>query len=543
MSSKNFLKRMSIKQKIITLTISVAVLIMSTGLFFTVKNLKESLLVSSEDKIEQITEMVLNMLEGYQEEVVSGTMTLQDAQATALKRVSSIKYDGENYVWINTYDGDMISHPSPKLKGTNTMGLEDKTGFRFLEKGINEARDKGTALVDYTWNKQGQDSSKLYPKVSYFRSFPAWKWVIATGIYVDDIDKTVMNTFLQILLINLLVVFVVVIAVIMTIVKDIVASMDKITKELGESSGEVSEASSQLDAASEKLAEGTSEQAASIQETSSTLEETSSMVQQNRENTKQAAALAKQSKEYAGKSNIEMQRMMTAMDDLKKSSGEIAKIIKVIDEIAFQTNILSLNAAVEAARAGDAGKGFAVVAEEVRSLAQRSAQAAKDTTVIIESNILLSENGSIVAKEVQKSISEIDEQSKKVSELLDEISVATDEQAQGVDQINKAISQMEIVLASNAQTAEESSAASKALFSQTINLNEIISDLNGLVNGVAEKMNYSVVSGPQAGATRTPVLKGLPKKTQQRTTHKSAPRTLSKADEQLNKLKDDMSDF
>lgn len=540
MSSKNFLKRMSIKQKIITLTISVAVLIMSTGLFFTVKNLKSNLLAANKKEIEQITEMVINILEGYQQEVESGIMTLQDAQKTAIKRVSSIKYDGTNYVWINTYDGEMIAHP--KLKG-NTMDLEDKTGFKFLEKGITEAKDKGSAIVNYTWTKPDQDSSKLYPKLSYFRAFPQWKWVIATGIYIDDVNKTVMDTFLQILLINLLVVFIVVIAVIMTIVKEIVTSMDKITKELGESSGEVSEASSQLDAASEKLAEGTSEQAASIQETSSTLEETSSMVQQNRENTKQAAALAKQSKEYAGKSNIEMQRMMTAMDDLKKSSGEIAKIIKVIDEIAFQTNILSLNAAVEAARAGDAGKGFAVVAEEVRSLAQRSAQAAKDTTVIIESNISLSENGSIVAKEVQKSISEIDEQSKKVSELLDEISVATDEQAQGVDQINKAISQMEIVLASNAQTAEESSAASKALFSQTINLNEIISDLNGLVNGVAEKMNYSVVSGPQAGATRTPVLKGLPKKTQQRSTHKSAPRTLSKADEQLNKLKDDMSDF
>jgi len=178
-----------------------------------------------------------------------------------------------------------------------------------------------------------------------------------------------------------------------------------------------------------------------------------------------------------------MHRMMAAMEDLKKSSSEISKIIKVIDEIAFQTNILSLNAAVEAARAGDAGKGFAVVAEEVRNLAQRSAQAAKETTTIIEKNITMPEHGVQLASSVQDSINEIDDQSKKVSELLDEISVATNEQAQGISQINQAVSQMEIVISANAQTAEESSAASKALHGQTTNLRGIIEKLDKFVEG------------------------------------------------------------
>lgn len=535
MSNQNFLKKMSIKQKIITLTIAVALLIMSTGLFFTVKNLKESLLSANEDKINQMTELVYTMIDGYQKDVASGLMTRDEAQKMALKRVSNIRYDKTNYVWINTYDGQMISHP--KLKGY-IFDVADKNGNKFLEKGTTEAEKNGEALINYVWTKQGESESKLFPKISFFRAYPEWKWVIATGVYVDDIDKIVMDTFLQILLINLVVVFVVIIAVSMTIIKEIVTSMDRITKDLSGSSHEVSTASSQLDAASQKLAEGSTEQAASIQETSSTLEETSSMVQQNRENTKQAAALAKQSKQSAGKSNEEMHRMMKAMDDLKKSSTEIAKIIKVIDEIAFQTNILSLNAAVEAARAGDAGKGFAVVAEEVRSLAQRSAQAAKDTTVIIESNISLSENGSMVAKEVQQSISEIDEQSKKVSDLLDEISVATDEQAQGVDQINKAISQMEIVLASNAQTAEESSAASKALYSQTINLNDIISDLNELVNGAAKQISYSVSNSYQA-----PNKPKLERPKLERPKLEKPKFEKSSADAQLEKLKSDMSDF
>lgn len=478
--SSGFLSKMSIKQKIIMLAIFVAVLIMCTSLFLTVKSIRKNLLNTNEDKVEQITELVYNIIGSYNNEVIQKTLTLEQAQKLAIQKIASIKYDGTNYVWINDYDENMIYHPT--LKG-NQSDLADKNGVKFIDEGTSLAKEKGSALVSYYWVKKGQDPSKVFPKISSFRSYPDWKWVIGTGIYVDDVDRAVERTFLQVLFFNIIVLIGIILVVSLTIIRELVTSMDRITNELHDSSREVSTASSELDAASEKLAEGTTEQAASIQETSSTLEETASMVKQNRENTQQAAVLAKQSKEYAGKSNSEMQKMMAAMDDLKKSSAEISKIIKVIDEIAFQTNILSLNAAVEAARAGDAGKGFAVVAEEVRSLAQRSAQAAKDTTVIIESNINLSENGANMAKDVQQSISEIDAQSKKVSELLDEISVATDEQAQGVDQINKAISQMEVVLSSNAQTAEESSAASKALYAQTLTMNEIIARLNELVNG------------------------------------------------------------
>lgn len=254
-------------------------------------------------------------------------------------------------------------------------------------------------------------------------------------------------------------------------------------EELTTGSSEVSAASSQVEAASEALAEGTTEQAASIQETSSTLEETSSMIQQNNENTKQAAGMAKSTKNYADKSAQEMSTMMKSMEDLKQSSNEIAKIIKVIDEIAFQTNLLSLNAAVEAARAGDAGKGFAVVAEEVRNLAQRSAQAAKDTASIIENNISLSENSAVIAKTVNEALTQIDSEAKKVSELLEEISTATEEQTKGISEINKAIQQMEQVMESNSATADESAAASRELASQAANVNEIVHSLIRLVEG------------------------------------------------------------
>lgn len=260
-----------------------------------------------------------------------------------------------------------------------------------------------------------------------------------------------------------------------------------IIKELSSGSSELSAASVQVEAASHQLADASMEESASIQETSSTLEETSSMVQQNDDNTKQAVELAKGAAKYAEKSNAEMKKMLEEMEKLETSSKEISKIIKVIDEIAFQTNILSLNAAVEAARAGDAGKGFAVVAEEVRNLAQKSAMAAKNTEAIIETNINLSKESVDFANDVDESLVQIDIEAKKVSELLNEISVATSEQSRGIQEIHKAVVQMEDVVTTNAQTAEECAAASKELSAQAYSVKDVVGALQEMVSGVTEE--------------------------------------------------------
>lgn len=480
----SFLQKMNIKQKIVLMVVLISVLILFSSLFVALNNIKTSLITENEEKTKGIVEVAYNIIDLYYNQVQSGEVSLKEAQKEALKKIDTMRYDGKNYIWITSYDDEMLAHP--KLEGKNIADVADKDGIKFFHDGVVLAKEKGDGFIKYHWTKQGQDPSKVYPKVSYFKNYPNWHWVIASGCYLDEIDNFVFKVFLQVLLFNIIVLAIILLVAFSTIIKDIVKSMKQITDNLEESSAEIKTAAAQLEQASEKLAEGTTEQASSIQETSSTLEETASMVQQNNANTTQAAHFAKQSKDSAAKSNKEMFKMMNAMEELQRSSGEIAKIIKVIDDIAFQTNLLSLNAAVEAARAGDVGKGFAVVAEEVRNLAQRSAQAAKDTTVIIEKNIELSKGGAELTKEVQGSIVEIDEQSKKVSELLDEIEVATGEQSQGVSQINKAVSQMETVMSSNAATAEESAAASKALFEQTISLNDIISNLKNLVDGSAQ---------------------------------------------------------
>lgn len=275
----------------------------------------------------------------------------------------------------------------------------------------------------------------------------------------------------------------------------IITSVSKATSKLNVIAGKIRQggeqvvaASSQLASASQQLAEANTEQASTLQEISSTIEDTANKIQKNNENTRQADLFAESAKNTADVCNSDMQQMIAAMDAIKKSSDQIAKIIKVIDEIAFQTNILALNAAVEAARAGDAGMGFAVVAEEVRNLAQRSAQAAKDTETIIENNIEMSANGVEVAAKVASAISDITSQVKRVSDHMDEIAAASQEQAQDVIQINKAIAQLDKVTEENAAIAEESAASSEELNAQAEATEALVEEL------------YSVISSARSAA-------------------------------------------
>jgi methyl-accepting chemotaxis protein len=181
-----------------------------------------------------------------------------------------------------------------------------------------------------------------------------------------------------------------------------------------------------------------------------------------------------------------MKRMTEAIDKIKNSASETAKIIKTIDEIAFQTNLLALNAAVEAARAGEAGKGFAVVAEEVRNLARRSAEAAKNTADLIEGSQKNAEAGVAVTAEVAKNLVGIKDNAGKVATLIAEIAAASKEQSQGIDQVNTAVSEMDKIVQKNAANAEESASASEELTSQAQELSAMVDQLVGIVGGAGE---------------------------------------------------------
>jgi len=267
----------------------------------------------------------------------------------------------------------------------------------------------------------------------------------------------------------------------------VVAGLNRVLKTvshaLGEGAEHVTSAAGQVSSASQTLAEGANEQAASLEETSSSLEEMASMTKNNAENTQKTNALAKQTRAAADKGSNDMQAMIGAMQAIKTSSDDIAKIIKTIDEIAFQTNILALNAAVEAARAGEAGMGFAVVADEVRNLAQRSAQAAKETADKIESAIAKSAQGVEISNAVALSLNEIVTKARQVDELAAEVANASREQTEGINQINTAVGQMDKVTQSNAATAEESAAAAEELNAQAETMKQSVTELLHLVGG------------------------------------------------------------
>jgi methyl-accepting chemotaxis protein len=269
------------------------------------------------------------------------------------------------------------------------------------------------------------------------------------------------------------------------IVRSASGVLSKAVSELREGSGQVVSAAGQVSTAAQSLSQGATEQAASLEETSASMEEMASMTRKNAENAQKASGLVSGVVQQVDESNAALAGMVASMSAIQESSNKVAKIIKTIDEIAFQTNILALNAAVEAARAGEAGMGFAVVADEVRNLAQRSAQAAKDTAGLIEESIARSQEGSATVEQVAAAISAITGSVAQVTGIVAEVREASQQQSQGIDQVAQTIQQMEKVTQTTAATAEESAAASEELNAQAEQSMAIVRRLEALVGGAS----------------------------------------------------------
>jgi len=328
---------------------------------------------------------------------------------------------------------------------------------------------KGNKATIITKNYIGQDVLSSYDSIDV----GGVKWAIISEVNISEVDKPIIQLKTTAMVMG--VVFVILIIVISIILVNVISKpIIKSVEHINQGAEQVASASSQISGSSQQLAEGSQEQAASVEQITSSLAETKATVDQNAENAREADILSSDANDAAKLGYTHIQELSTSMIEINDSSREIEKIIKTIDEIAFQTNLLALNAAVEAARAGEHGLGFAVVAEEVRNLAQRSAEAAKDTANIIERSIEQVRRGNEITDETNKAFKDILEKVKKTGDITGEIAMASKEQAQGIQQITEAIAQVDSVTQTMASGSEESAASSEELSAQAEEMKKAI---------------------------------------------------------------------
>jgi len=388
-------------------------------------------------------------------------------------KINEIKLGKSGYAFVANKEGTIIVYPDAKqvLKlNINQPGAEDMARRAMAgETGVQRLTLKGIE------------------KYSGFAPVKLNGWSVMTTVPVDEMLASVYNT--RTIIIGGVLFFALVAAVVAYLfARAIAVPIQNAADRLSAGADEITSASGEVATASQSLAEGTSEQAAAIEETSSSLEEMSSMTKQNADNANTANKLMEETQTVVHRANGSMKDLTLSMDEITKASEDTSKIVRTIDEIAFQTNLLALNAAVEAARAGEAGAGFAVVAEEVRNLAIRAAEAAKNTSGLIEDTIKKIKDGSELVGRTNTDFSQVAESAGKVAGLIGEIAAASDEQAQGIGQVTKAVHEMDKVVQRNAANAEESASASEEMNAQAATMQEVVRELVAVVGGSGSVM-------------------------------------------------------
>lgn len=457
------------------------------------------------ERTKQLVEAALGIVEHYGSLAQAGKMTEAQAQTTAKDTLRALRYGGDNYFWINDLEPKMVMHPTnPDLEGQNVSDQRDPNGVRLFVQMVEMAREKGEGSLDYTWAKPGV--SQPVPKVSYVKLYKPWGWVVGTGIYMDDVQRE-LRTMMYIILGGAGIATVISLILAFWMAGSISKPIRFAVDSLLHGADEMTTRAAQISSSSQSLAQGASEQAASLEETSAASEEITAMTQKNSDHSKVAASATAEVNQHVAEGNRTLTEMVESMREITASSAKISKIIKVIDEIAFQTNILALNAAVEAARAGEAGMGFAVVADEVRNLAQRSAQAAKDTAALIEESIANASAGSSKLERVAGVMRSITDSAGNVKAAVDEVNLGSQEQARGISEMSRAIAQITTVTQSVAASAEESASASEEMSAQAGSLRQVVGQLEALISGQHDDQNRQAAS-PQTKSARQYALKG-----------------------------------
>jgi len=390
-----------------------------------------------------------------------------DVEFLSRQFIAPVKIGQKGYAYIVDSQGRVIAHPE------KSRILRDTITSMPVGEAVRSQKD---GLSQYT--DAGQDW------LAGFKTDEALGWTVVAVASMDELLSPV-RSLAWLNFVMTIVILVVAIGVIVYVAARVSSPINTITSSLYMVARQVAGAASQISSASQQLAQGAAAQASSIEETSASLEELASMANHNADNAQQASSLSQEATEAADSGVEAMHKLLQSMEGIRDSSSEVAKVAKGIEEIAFQTNLLALNAAVEAARAGEAGRGFAVVADEVRNLAQRASEQARVTSSLITESGNRTKDGGQQASEANQVLAVIQERVAKVVSLVSEISAASKEQAQGVGQINKAVSTMEQIVQQNSANSEESASASEELTAQAFQMRELVSTLSERVSGSA----------------------------------------------------------
>ncbi|CAG9183016.1 methyl-accepting chemotaxis protein [Cupriavidus pinatubonensis] len=463
-----------------------------------------------------VTDTAVSVVAGYEALAKAGKMPLEDARQQALERVRAMRFGDDGYFTLMRSDTEVLMHPfKTDMIGKKMEDMKDPNGTYLFRDIAAIGKGAGKGFVNYLWPKPGAEVPQ--PKLSYVANFRPWDWNFIAGLYLDDIEAAFRTSLLNALGLLLGV------GALMTVVMLRVAGslqkqlggepaltsqiatriaegnlstmvevqpgdehsvlyamqqmQSRLTGAIGSirgSADSIAGAAKQISAGNSDLSRRSEEQAASLEQTAASMEQLTSTVRQSADNARQASRLAEGASEIAVRGGSIVSQVVTTMGDIKEASGKVVDIIAVIEGIAFQTNILALNAAVEAARAGEQGRGFAVVAGEVRTLAQRSATAAKEIKALIGNSAQRVEDGAVLVEGAGKAMDEIVEAVKRVTDLMGEMRAATEEQTGGIEQVNQAVSQMDQMAQQNAALVEEAAAAAASLEDQAAALHHAV---------------------------------------------------------------------
>ena len=453
----------------------------------------------------QHVEVAHGVLKWAHAQETAGKLSREQAQQTARSMLAGMRYEGNEYFWVNDMHPRMVMHPiKPELDGKELGAMKDPNGFALFNAFVEKVRKDGKGFVNYQWPKPGNE--KPVDKMSYVTGFEPWGWVLGSGIYVDDVFAAVKKSALLdggIVLASMALAAYLFLSFyrvmdgglketrrhlramtagdlttspnpwgkdeaseLMFELHEMQTSLRTMVLRVRRSSDEIVHSSSEIASGSMDLSSRTEMAAANLEQSAASMEEISSTVRNTSDATAEASRVAGHNAEVATAGGRVMSEVVTTMENIRSSSGKIGEIVGTIDGIAFQTNLLALNAAVEAARAGEQGRGFAVVAAEVRTLAQRSASAAREIKNLIGDSISQVEAGTGIVRKAGATIEDIVNSSQRVNELLGEVATGAREQSTGVSQIGQAVQELDRMTQQNAALVEQTAAASTAMRDQ-----------------------------------------------------------------------------